>query len=102
METTMHFDEGRREREQAALEMYFETRDEPDAGDIRRGALRGIASALRRAMNRIGHELTSRHHERFLATLDDRMLADIGISRHEIPAVVRSGARRGRFHRDVP
>lgn len=72
-----------------------------EAADLHSGLLRGIASAMRRAVNRIGDELTSRRHEQFLAALDDRMLADIGIARSEIAQVVRSDVRQRRMARDA-
>ena len=44
----------------------------------------------------ISVELVARRHEQLLASLDDRALADIGVSRHEIPVLVRSVERQRR------
>lgn len=46
-----------------------------------------------RLARRISGEMEFRRQARELATLDDRMLADIGIWRGEIPSVVRSIGR---------
>ena len=41
-------------------------------------------------------EVVARRHEQLLASLDDRALADIGVSRHEIPVLVRRVERQRR------
>jgi len=101
MEATMHPDPAyQREGSSPKTDMKRRRRRGRHAAILLRRALRQIASACRGAMNRIGTELSSRRHERFLASLDDRTLADIGIMRHEIPVRVRSvGGRRGRTDR---
>ena len=60
-----------------------------------------VVSACVRMMRAISVELISRRHEQLLASLDDRALADIGVSRHEIPVLVRSVERQRRTNRDV-
>ncbi len=60
-----------------------------------------VVSACARMMRAISVELISRRHEQLLASLDDRALADIGVSRHEIPVLVRSVERQRRTNRDV-
>jgi uncharacterized protein YjiS (DUF1127 family) len=52
--------------------------------------LRQTAISCRRVIDRIGTELAARRHVQFLSALDDRMLSDIGIARHDIPVLVRS------------
>jgi uncharacterized protein YjiS (DUF1127 family) len=52
-----------------------------------------LRNAFVRLAHRISGEMEFRRQARELATLDDRMLADIGIWRGEISAVVRSIGR---------
>lgn len=65
------------------------------AAALRDAPLR-VVSACVRMMRAISVELISRRHEQLLASLDDRALADIGVSRHEIPVLVRSVERQRR------
>ena len=48
-----------------------------------------LGNAFVQLARRISGEMEFRRQARMLATLDDRMLADIGIWRGEIPAIVR-------------
>ena len=59
---------------------------------VRRAAQSG-ASAFLQLARWMTREMEFRRQARMLATLDDRMLADIGIWRGEISAVVRSVGR---------
>jgi uncharacterized protein YjiS (DUF1127 family) len=52
-----------------------------------------LRSTFVRLARRISGEMEFRRQTRMLATLDDRMLADIGIWRGEITSVVRSIGR---------
>jgi len=63
---------------------------------VSRSALRHVAFGCRRLIDRIRTELSARRHVQFLSTLDDRMLSDIGLARHDIPARVRSTVERDR------
>ena len=74
---------------------------------LRRGRGHHLAAALRdapwnvlsacgRMLRAVSVELVARRHERLLASLDDRALADIGVSRHEIPVLVRRAERQRR------
>jgi uncharacterized protein YjiS (DUF1127 family) len=97
MEITMSFDQ-EDQRGESPLGLYLKLR-------LRRGhhlasllcdaPLRAV-SACGRMMRAISIELISRRHEQLLASLDDRALADIGVSRHEIPVLVRGVERHRR------
>jgi uncharacterized protein YjiS (DUF1127 family) len=52
-----------------------------------------LSNAFVQLARRISGEMEFRRQARMLATLDDRMLADIGIWRGEIPSVVRGAGR---------
>jgi uncharacterized protein YjiS (DUF1127 family) len=70
---------------------------------VLRGAFRGVASGCRRITRWIGVELSAHDHMRRLTALDDRILADIGVARHEFPALVRSAVERRRESvRNIP
>lgn len=98
----MHFDpEAQREGSSLALSMKLRRRRGHHLVTLLRDAFMRIASACGRTTCSIGAELVARRHEQLLATLDDRMLADIGISRHEIPVLVRSVEVHRRSNRDV-
>ena len=99
----MHFDpEDQRERSSRALSMTLRRERRRQGASIIRRTFGRIASGCRRMADRIGTEMSSRRYIRLLATFDDRMLADIGITRHEIPAAVRSVAERRRRIRNAP
>jgi hypothetical protein len=102
METTMHFDQDHR-GERSALEARIEPRSRRGRhlAALPRHALWPIASACRRMMSWVSIEVISRRHAQMLATLDDRMLADIGVARHQISDLVRNVERRRRM-RTVP
>jgi uncharacterized protein YjiS (DUF1127 family) len=102
METTMHFDQGHR-GERSALETPIELRSGRGRrlAALLRHAFRPIASACRRVTSWVSVEVISRRHVQMLVTLDDRMLADIGVARHQIPDLVRNVERRRRI-RNVP
>jgi uncharacterized protein YjiS (DUF1127 family) len=97
METTMHFDQEDQHGE-SPLGLYMKLRRKRGhhvAAILRDAPLRAIV-ACGRMMRAISIELVSRRHEQLLASLDDRALADIGVSRHEIPVLVRSAERHRR------
>ena len=97
----MHFDL-EDERGESPLGLYLKLRGRRGRylTTLLRAPLRAV-SACGRMMRSISVELISRRHERLLASLDDRALADIGVSRHEIPVLVRSVERHRRTHRGV-
>ena len=64
-----------------------------------RDAPRNAVYACGRMLRAVSVELVARRHEQLLASLDDRALADIGVSRHEIPVLVRSVERQRRARR---
>ena len=98
----MRFDpEVQRAGSSLALTMKLRSRRGHYLAGLLRDAFLRIASACGRAVCSIGAELVARRHEQLLGTLDDRMLADIGISRHEIPVLVRSVERHRRSNSDV-
>jgi uncharacterized protein YjiS (DUF1127 family) len=87
------------ERFFSPLEPYVEPCREHEQRGIFRRALRHVASGCRRLIDRITTELSARRHVQFLSALDDRMLSDIGVARHDIPTLVRSSIeRRQRSH----
>jgi uncharacterized protein YjiS (DUF1127 family) len=51
-------------------------------------------AALRQVARTVGDRLEQRRQRQMLASLDDRMLADIGVSRGEIPFLARRAAHR--------
>jgi uncharacterized protein YjiS (DUF1127 family) len=65
---------------------------------IRRG-VRRTTIAMRRAWEMFGIWLVRRHAMREFRMLDDRMLADIGIARSEISALIHEMVRRGTLPR---
>ena len=86
------------QRGESPLGLYLKLRHRRGhhlAAFLRDAPLR-VVSACGRMMRAISIELISRRHEQLLASLDDRALADIGVSRHEIPVLVRSVERRRR------
>jgi len=98
----MHFDpEIQRGGSSLALSMKPRRRRGHHLAVALRDLFLRIASACGRAACSIGAELVARRHEQLLATLDDRMLADIGVSRHEISVLVRRVERHRRIDRDV-
>ncbi|HEY7384681.1 MAG TPA: DUF1127 domain-containing protein [Beijerinckiaceae bacterium] len=64
-------------------------------GALREGVARMLARAAAALVERLAHERRVAHDVRYLNSFDDRMLADIGLSRCEIETFVRrrAGAR---------
>ena len=67
----------------------------PRDGVLREGVARMLARSAAALIERLAHERRIAHDVRYLNSFDDRMLADIGLSRCEIETVVRrrAGAR---------
>ena len=61
-----------------------------------------ISATLSKVKLALQHEMQARRAAAELASMDDRMLRDIGVSRHEIESVVRYSARRGFTRRHKP
>jgi uncharacterized protein YjiS (DUF1127 family) len=97
MVITMSFDQEDRQGE-SPLGLYLKLRLRRGhrLATLLRDAPLRVVSACGRVMRAISIELISRRHEQLLASLDDRALADIGVSRHEIPVLVRSVERQRR------
>ena len=93
----MHFDlEGQRGESPLGLYLKLRGRRGGHLATLLRDVPLRVVSACVRMMRAISVELISRRHEQLLASLDDRALADIGVSRHEIPVLVRSVERQRR------
>jgi uncharacterized protein YjiS (DUF1127 family) len=97
MEITMTFDQEDQHGE-SPLGLYLKLRRR--RGHHLAAALRdapwNALSACGRMLRAVSVELVARRREQLLASLDDRALADIGVSRHEIPVLVRRVERQRR------
>ena len=78
----------------------FAERSDFDAAARPRSLIGGLLAAPRRVVARIGKELAARRAMHALASLDERMLRDIGLERDQIGYAARHG-RRSRRTQDV-
>ena len=69
---------------------YVRSRDQ---GALILGACRWIASAPRRLVEALRRALIRYYQMRILLSLDERMLADIGVARDQVRALVRGAMR---------
>ena len=79
----------------------FAERSDLDTLSRPRSLIGGMLAAPRRAVAAIGKELAARRALHTLASLDERMLRDIGLERDQIGFAVRQGRQASRRAQDA-